>query len=88
MRKLWWAIVNRRRFEDEMADELQFHVEALAADLERSGLTHEEATRRARIELGCAEHFKDCLLYTSWSSSRCSRMRNCARKRCFRMRWR
>jgi predicted permease len=59
MRKFWRAIVNRRRFETELDDELRFHVEALAADLERSGLGRAEAMRRARISVGRTEHYKE-----------------------------
>src|SRR6266540_587968 len=49
----------RKRFEDEMDDELRFHLEARAADLERSGLTRQEALRRARIEFGSLDASKE-----------------------------
>src|SRR5487761_543697 len=49
------SLLHRSRHEDEISDELQFHVESRAADLERQGLTHAEALRRARIEFGGVE---------------------------------
>ena len=39
--------------------ELGSHVQHRADDLERSGLSHNEALRRARIEFGGHEKFKD-----------------------------
>lgn len=42
----------RARFEAEMNDELQFHVEMQTEQLVRSGMSHEEARRRALIEFG------------------------------------
>jgi hypothetical protein len=44
-----------------MADELRFHIEAYADDLERSGLSRAAAARRARVEFGGVEGIKeDC----------------------------
>jgi putative ABC transport system permease protein len=45
--------------EREMADELRFHIESRAGDLVRSGLSPAEAERRARIEFGGVEAYKD-----------------------------
>ena len=42
----------RRDFEYNMAQELRFHIERYAEDLVRSGVSPEEASRRARIEFG------------------------------------
>ncbi len=42
----------RRRFDEELADEVRFHLEARAEDLEREGLTREEAQWQARREFG------------------------------------
>lgn len=50
---------HRQRFEDDMDDELRFHIEAYVADLVRSGISHEEAARRARIEFGSMETKKE-----------------------------
>ncbi len=59
MRHMWNALWNRRRFESDLAAELQFHIEARAADLHRAGHSEDEALRLARIELGAAEHHKE-----------------------------
>lgn len=61
IRSIWRALRRRGDFEFEMADELKFHVEKRAADLERAGATPEEAMRRARMEFGAMEkHEDDC----------------------------
>jgi len=44
----------RRKFENEMNEELRFHIEAYTEDLIHSGLDRSEAERRARIEFGSA----------------------------------
>ena len=46
---------NRARFDREMRDELQFHVETRAAELEESGVSKEDAIRRSRNEFGSAQ---------------------------------
>ncbi len=46
---------NRTRFDREMRDELQFHVETRAAELEESGVSKEDAIRRARNEFGSTQ---------------------------------
>jgi len=45
--------------ESEMDAELRFHIEALAADLVRSGVSRQEALRRARLEFGAIERVKE-----------------------------
>ncbi len=53
--------MHRSRIDAEMQAELHFHIESYAADLMRSGLTRDEALRRARLELGSVEARKeDC----------------------------
>jgi len=59
MRSVWWSLWHRAQFETELDEEMQGHIEARADDLVRSGLSREEATRRARIEFGCAEAYQD-----------------------------
>ena len=55
------AATHRSRLDGEMHTELQFHIDSYAADLMRSGVSREEATRRARIELGSVPARKeDC----------------------------
>jgi predicted permease len=44
--------LHRSRFDGEIETELQFHVESYASDLMRNGVERDEATRRARLELG------------------------------------
>jgi putative ABC transport system permease protein len=51
--------IARRRFEDGMADELRFHLDARVEDLIRSGVPRHEAERRARLELGSTEALKE-----------------------------
>ena len=45
--------------ERDMDDELRFHLESRAADLVRSGLPPAEAARRARLEFGAVEGYKE-----------------------------
>jgi predicted permease len=59
VRSLWRGIVGRSAMEDDMADELRFHIEARTADLIASGLAPDDARRRAQIEFGPTEAFKD-----------------------------
>ena len=53
------ALLGRARVENETDEELRAHVQNRADDLERSGLTRAEAERRARIEFGGHERFKE-----------------------------
>jgi putative ABC transport system permease protein len=55
LRSLWQTIWNRSRFERDLDDEMHFHLEARTDDLVRSGLSKQQATRRARIEFGSTE---------------------------------
>jgi predicted permease len=52
------AIAGLRRAEDDLADEVAFHVAMQARANEARGMTAEEASRRARIALGGVEHVK------------------------------
>jgi predicted permease len=53
------AAWRRSRFEDDMSEEMRFHVEARAADLVRRGTACDEAARRARAEFGSTEKHKE-----------------------------
>jgi predicted permease len=53
------AIFRRRSVEQELDDELRFHFEHEVEKLMRSGLTREEALRRARLALGGLEQVKE-----------------------------
>ena len=53
--------VQRTRFESQMSEELRFHLESRVDDLVRSGLSGPEAERRARLEFGGVDSYKeDC----------------------------
>ena len=53
------TLFHRSRIEAEMEEELNSHIRERADDLERSGLSRAEAERRARIEFGAQERFKE-----------------------------
>jgi putative ABC transport system permease protein len=53
------SLFDRTRIEKDTDEELRAHVLNRGEDLERSGLTREEAERRARIEFGGHEKFKE-----------------------------
>ena len=53
------AMIDRVRVDKEIEEELRAHVRNRADDLERCGLAPEEAQRRARIEFGGHEKFKE-----------------------------
>lgn len=56
----WLAgAVRRDRIERDMADELEFHVAARTGDLLQAGLSPQEARRRARLEFGADERYKE-----------------------------
>jgi len=59
LRALVTALVHRGRVDNDTDEELRAHVQNRADDLERSGLTRAEAERRARIEFGGLEKFKE-----------------------------
>jgi predicted permease len=51
--RTWWkAITQREQLNGEIEQELDFHLASYADDLVRTGLSREEAWRRARAELG------------------------------------
>lgn len=53
------ATFRRTRSEQEMDAELQFHIQARAEDVIRSGVPRTEALRRARLEFGAVERVKE-----------------------------
>lgn len=53
------AIFHRSRVEAEMEEEMCAHIQSRADDLERAGLPRAEAERRARVEFGGVERFKE-----------------------------
>lgn len=58
-RSLWRAIRRRDVLNDDMDAEFRLHMELRAEDLVRSGVTPAEAVRRARLEFGSTDSFKD-----------------------------
>ncbi|HVQ13912.1 MAG TPA: ABC transporter permease [Vicinamibacterales bacterium] len=53
------ALLRRNRVEDDLADEVAFHLDARVKDLIRRGLSPAEARRRARLEFGSVERYKE-----------------------------
>jgi len=51
-RSLVSGFADRGHADRDMDEEFRAHIERYADDLERSGLSHKEALRRARIEFG------------------------------------
>jgi predicted permease len=58
-RSLWRGVRRRAVLEAEMHEELRLHMELRAEDLVRSGISPAEAARRARLEFGSTERYKD-----------------------------
>ena len=55
LRELWLRLrwlAGRSRFHSELADEMQFHIERRAEELEEGGVSHVEAIARASREFG------------------------------------
>ena len=59
MRARWSALVHRSAMRNELEEELLDHVHHRADDLERSGMSREDAERRARLEFGGFEHYRE-----------------------------
>src|SRR5437870_9389740 len=53
------GLLRRNRVENSMSDEVRFHLEAYTRDLIRSGLSPADAERRARVEFGGVELYKE-----------------------------
>ena len=58
-RSLAARFFHRSQTENDLEEELRSHIQLRADDLERFGLGHAEAERRARIEFGGPERFKE-----------------------------
>ena len=52
-------LFRRDRLDRSMEEEMRFHIEERAADLRRSGLPEDEAKRKAQIEFGGKETYKE-----------------------------
>lgn len=59
LRIFWHRLFHRAQLDCEMNDELAFHLEARAKDLEKSGLSAAAAARTAKLEFGGMERYKE-----------------------------
>src|SRR5215472_6623840 len=59
LRSLAATFFHHSRIEEDMEAELRSHIQHRADDLECSGLDRAEAERRAHIEFGARERFKE-----------------------------
>src|SRR5690349_21355452 len=59
LRSVASSLFRRARVENDTDEELRAHVQNRSEDLQRTGLTQAEAKRRARIEFGGHEKFKE-----------------------------
>ncbi len=55
----WASIFRHGRDNDSLAEELRVHLQLRADDLERGGLPRTEAERRARLEFGAFERYRE-----------------------------
>ena len=61
LRNFLRGVVRREQFDRRMEEELRFHIESRANEIERQGISHQEALLRARLEFGTTEaHKEDC----------------------------
>ena len=62
LRSIWRAIFRRSQIDEELSDEFRFHVEARARDImAREGGSRAEAIRRALIEFGAGDRYKEAV---------------------------
>jgi len=59
LRSVVAGLMRRNRVESSMSDEMRFHIEAYTRDLIRSGVFPADAQRRARVEFGGVELYKE-----------------------------
>jgi predicted permease len=59
LRSFVGGLTRRGRVEHDLAEELEFHVQARAEHWERQGLSAAEAARKARLEFGAMEGYKE-----------------------------
>jgi putative ABC transport system permease protein len=58
-RSLWGGLLRRPTLGSDMYEEFRLHIELRTEDLIRSGLSPTEAARRARLEFGSTERYKE-----------------------------
>jgi hypothetical protein len=59
LRSFLVGLTRRSQVEHELSDEVQFHLDARVRDLTRRGLSPTEARRRAQLEFGSIERYKE-----------------------------
>ncbi len=59
LRSVATRFFHRSQLDDDMDEELRSHIQYRADDLERTGLNRTEAERRARIEFGGRDRYKE-----------------------------
>jgi putative ABC transport system permease protein len=59
LRSFWRGIWRRSAFERDLDQEMRFHVETRTEQLAQSGLSRQEAERRARVEFGSTENYQE-----------------------------
>lgn len=65
----WWRRFTHRALSEKRLDsELQFHIEQRTADLITEGIAPEEARRKATLEFGGVERFKEECRETRWEN--------------------
>jgi putative ABC transport system permease protein len=62
------VLVRRRRTDEDLVDELGAFLEASVAHKRRSGMSREEATRTARLEMGSAPAVRDAVGDVGWTT--------------------
>ncbi len=63
------ALFRKRQVEREMDEELREYLDAAAKDKMRSGMSREEATRAARVEMGSVDAVKEEIRSVGWEST-------------------
>lgn len=59
IRSFFDGLVRRARVEENLVEELRLHIEERADAIERTGVDRAEALRRARLEFGAVENYKE-----------------------------
>lgn len=59
LRSLSRMIFRRTAWEEELSDEIQFHIEQRSKDIQRSGVAATQAVRQARLEFGGTEGWRE-----------------------------
>jgi predicted permease len=63
------ALFRKKALEDDMSEELRGYVDAAYRDHQRAGMSHEDALRAARVELGSVEAVKENIRSAGWEST-------------------